>query len=386
MFRILIYPLNTAIILTLSLFFSLLNFSYFYEQPNDKGILYLLIIVLMYFSLGVISFGLPKPKVENYSGNEKLYFYLLGTSLMGFVVEFIVCGIPLLIEGGRDNYSGLPVLHVIFYSMLVCSVAFAALYANIKGLLGCLACLFVIAILLLSRQMIMMASIMTVASLALRYDISARSVIKVLCYGLLLILVFGILGNLRQQLSGDYVDDYIYMVGGANANGALLWEPFYWVWLYIASPIYNLLLNLNDYDSFGKACNFAISFGSCRGDFISNVLVPNTMVKYMGLENFDIDLVMQHLNVGTGYAVAARLLGIVGVILLVFAQLLLFLVGLLITPGHIRAAFIVYFSTLSFFMLFDNLFIKGEFFFGFIVIFITGYLTRPPKNDISPVV
>lgn len=383
MFRILIYPLNTALILTLSLIFSLFNFSYFYELPDSKSILYLLIIVLIYFSLGVISFGLAKPTFEKCKNTEKIYFYLLCSSLVGFFIEFIICGIPLLIEGGRDNYTGLPVLHVIFYSMLVCSVAFAALYASTKQLLICLACVFVVAILLLSRQMIMMASIMTVASLSLRYEISARSIVKFLCYGVLLVLVFGVLGNLRQQLSGDYVDDYIYMVGGANANGAFLWEPFYWVWLYIASPVYNLLLNLSDYDNYGKACNFAISFGSCRGDFISNVLMPNTLVKYFGLDDFEIDLIMQHLNVGTGYAVAARLMGIGGVILQIFSQLLLFIVGWLITPKHIKAAFIVYFSTLSFFMLFDNLFIKGEFFFGFLVIFIVGYLTRPKVNCVE---
>ncbi|MGU3415445.1 O-antigen polymerase [Enterobacteriaceae bacterium C34A] len=380
MFRILIYPLNTALMLTLSLLFSLLNLSWFYQQPDEKGILYLLVVICIYFFFSFAHFGIKKPKLNNLGLNSRTYYHLLLISLVGFFIEFIIYGIPLFVEGGRDNYSGLPVLHVIFYSMLVCSVVFAALYASTKSLLVCLLCVFIMAILLLSRQMIMMACIMTVTSLSLRYNVSGKSVFKFLIYGLILIFIFGVLGNIRQQLSGDYVDGYIYVVGGANANGAKLWEPLYWVWLYIASPIYNLLLNFNGYDNLGDSCNVTISYGSCSGDYLSAVFVPNTFIKYLGLDTFDIDLVMAHLNVGTGYASAARLLGLWGVVILIVFQLMFFWLGLLCTAKHIKEVYIVYFSTLSFFMLFDNLFVKGEFFFGFVLIFMVGWCTRPERR------
>ncbi|HCA0683301.1 TPA: hypothetical protein MNM99_001916 [Citrobacter freundii] len=380
MFKFLIYPLNTALILTLSLFFSLLNLSWFYAEPDEIGILYLLIIIFFHLFLSTISYWLPKSELKNYGINKNTYRYMLYISLGGFFVEFALLGIPLLFDGGRDNYISLPVLHVVFYSLLLCSAIFAALYSSTKELIICLGCIFIVAILLLSRQMIMMSSIMTVIALSLRYKVSCKAVIKFVCYGSLLIIIFGLLGNLRQQLSGDYVDGYIYIVGGANGRGALLWESIYWIWLYIASPIYNLLLNFSSYDNYGHACNTATNFGSCQGDYISNVILPNTFTKYLNLEPFEIDLVVKHLNVGTGYAAAARIMGVWGVVIQLVFQLLLFLIGYIITPKHIKEVFVVYFSTLSFFMLFDNLFVKGEFFFGFVVILVVGFLTRPVGN------
>lgn len=383
MFKFLTYPLNTALILSISLIFSLFNLSYFYNVPDFTGVLYLLVIIFLYFWVGVLNFFLPKPEFKNFGTNKKTYRYMLCIALAGFFIEFILFGIPLFIEGGRDNYSGLPVLHVVFYSLLICSVIFSALYSSTKDLMVCLGCVFCVSFLLLSRQMIMVASIMTVISLSLRYNVSGKSIIKFACYGAGLVVFFGFLGNLRQQLSGDYVQGYIYVVGGANEQGIYLWEPLYWVWLYIASPIYNLLLNLDNYNAFGTACNTSINFGSCQGDFFSNVFLPNTFSKYLNINVFEIDLVMKHLNVGTGYAMAARILGLWGMVLQFAFQFVFYIVGYFITPRHIKEVFIVYFSTLSFFMLFDNLFIKGEFFFGFVLIFVIGFLTRPTKAIIS---
>ncbi len=88
---------------------------------------------------------------------------------------------------------------------------------------------------------------------------------------------------------------------------------------------------------------------------------------------------------GTGYAAAIRNLGLFGFLLLLIYQLLFYIVFLTIVDNKHKLMIVTYFSALSFFMIFDNLFVRAEFVFVFIIVFLSSHLklkvVRPYKLD-----
>lgn len=382
MYKLLTYPCNIIIALLVAGSLTLLNYSYFYTLPTQDNILQLLVVILCYAFIFLLLYKARKPVLSDNFLLQNTYKYFLLFSLSGFAMEFILYGIPIMLSGGRDTYSGLPVLHVVFYSAIICSVLFAALYSSTKKLIICFVSAVIISILILSRQMMMLCCMLVLISMTLRYKFSLKSYLYVLVFVVALAIFFGILGDIRQQLAGDYIDNYIIVIGGANEKGATLGSSLYWLWLYIASPMYNFFYNLNSYNDHGNACATFSVVGSCDGSYIYSVLMPNTMSKYLGGQDFFIDLVMPHLNAGTGYSVPARLLGLPGVLLQIGFQFFYYLIGYYITPKKVRAAYIVFYSSLSVFMIFDNLYIRGEFFFSFVLIIIAGWL-MPSKDSLK---
>ncbi|WP_407503930.1 O-antigen polymerase [Acinetobacter baumannii] len=372
MTRFFIYPLNIGCVLIFALALSLFNFSSFYQQPMFLEILLVLMMSGLYFTQNIIFNRRINFNVSQ-SVSPNKYKKYLWFSFFGFLIEFGLFGIPLLSNAARGELKVIPVFHVIFYSCAFVSVIFASLYSSKKDIFICLSVVFLISFLLLSRQMMMVAFLIFLISSSIRYKISFAKFIKIVIYLLVIVILFGVIGNLRQKLTGDYVDQFIIVVGGANANGEKLGDVFYWVWLYIASPIYNFLVNINSYYSTGDFCNTRVYYGSCSGNYFSAVLLPDTLVKYLGFDQFDIDLEVSHLNVGTGYAAAARILGVPGVFIQIVLQGIFYYVGYRFMAPNYRVAFIVYFSTLSCFMIFDNLFTHGEFFFVFILLYFARY-------------
>ncbi|WBM55376.1 hypothetical protein M2M22_17280 [Enterobacter hormaechei] len=290
-------------------------------------------------------------------------------SAVGFAIEFIVGGMPILV--GRESAVTIPVFHVIFYSCIIMSVLMASVYGRKRDVAFSLTYAIVMSALMLSRQMMIVSFIITVIAIASKTKFNKKNKFYLLASFVAVIVVFGILGNLRQQLSGDYVSDYIYAVGGANAEGMRIGDTMYWLWLYIASPVYNLVQNLDSYYQYGDNCNMSIAYGTCSGNYLLSVIVPDTISKYFS-EPFEIDMVMKHLNAGTAFSASSRILGLAGILIQILFQLMLYIVGILLTTKRNRRAFVVYFSVLSFFMIFDNLYVKGEFFFVFIMLFLSG--------------
>ncbi|HBP7862479.1 TPA: hypothetical protein ACP7UD_001520 [Escherichia coli] len=292
-------------------------------------------------------------------------------SVVGFAIEFAVGGMPILV--GRENAVTIPMFHVMFYSFIIMSVLMASVYGRKRDMVFSLTCAIVISALMLSRQMMIVSFIIAVIAIASKTRFTRKNKLYLLASFVAVIVAFGILGNLRQQLSGDYINDYIHTIGGANADGMRIGDTMYWIWLYIASPVYNLIQNIDSYYQYGSRCNMSIAYGTCDGSYLLSVIIPDTISKYFS-ETFEIDMVMKHLNAGTAFSASARILGLTGIFIQIIFQLMLYIVGICLTTKRNRRAFVIYFSVLSFFMIFDNLFIKGEFFFVLIMLIFSGLL------------
>lgn len=365
-FRLMSYPANIGVVLLMGIIFSAIPLSYFYETPDPFYILLLTSLCVFYIFISIFF----KRDVYVDTGNDgtswKIYMMI---SAVGFAIEFIVGGMPILV--GRESAVTIPVFHVIFYSCIIMSVLMASVYGRKRDVAFSLTYAIVMSALMLSRQMMIVSFIITVIAIASKTKFNKKNKFYLLASFVAVIVVFGILGNLRQQLSGDYVSDYIYAVGGANAEGMRIGDTMYWLWLYIASPVYNLVQNLDSYYQYGDNCNMSIAYGTCSGNYLLSVIVPDTISKYFS-EPFEIDMVMKHLNAGTAFSASSRILGLAGILIQILFQLMLYIVGILLTTKRNRRAFVVYFSVLSFFMIFDNLYVKGEFFFVFIMLFLSG--------------
>lgn len=366
MLRLLTYPANIGAALLIGIVFSLMPFSYFYETPDPFYILLLTSVCIFYIFISIFF----KRDVYVDTGNDgsswKIFMII---SAVGFAIEFSVGGMPILV--GRENAVTIPVFHVIFYSFIIMAVLLASVYGRKRDVTLSLAYAIVMSALMLSRQMMIVSFIIVVIAVASKIRFNSKNKLYLIASFVAVVVIFGILGNLRQQLSGDYVNDYIYRVGGANADGMRIGDTMYWLWLYIASPVYNLIQNLDSYYQYGDSCNMSIAYGSCEGSYLLSVIVPDTISKYFS-EPFEIDMVMKHLNAGTAFSASARILGFAGILIQIVFQLMLYIVGILLTTKRNRRAFVVYFSVLSFFMIFDNLFVKGEFFFVLFMIIASG--------------
>ncbi|MCC4570534.1 hypothetical protein [Enterobacter hormaechei] len=366
MLRLLTYPANIGVALFIGIIFSLMPFSYFYETPDSFYILLLTSVCIFYIFISIFF----KRDVYVDTGNDgsswKIFMII---SAVGFAIEFSVGGMPILV--GRENAVTIPVFHVIFYSFIIMAVLLASVYGRKRDAALSLTYAIVMSALMLSRQMMIVSFIIVVVAVASKARFNKKNKLYLIASFVAVVVIFGILGNLRQQLSGDYVNDYIYRVGGANADGMRIGDTMYWLWLYIASPVYNLMQNLDSYYQYGDSCNMSIAYGSCEGSYLLSVIVPDTISKYFS-EPFEIDMVMKHLNAGTAFSASARILGFAGILIQIVFQLMLYILGILLTTKRNRRAFVVYFSVLSFFIIFDNLFVKGEFFFVLLIIIASG--------------
>jgi hypothetical protein len=367
-FRLMTYPANIGIVLFIGIAFSLIQLSYFYEIPSPLYITLLSTICIFHI---FISIFFKRDVYVDKSNDGSSWKIFMIVSVVGFAIEFAVGGMPILV--GRENAVTIPMFHVMFYSFIIMAVLMASVYGRKRDMVFSLTCAIVISALMLSRQMMIVSFIIAVIAIASKTRFTRKNKLYLLASFVAVIVAFGILGNLRQQLSGDYINDYIHTIGGANADGMRIGDTMYWIWLYIASPVYNLIQNIDSYYQYGSRCNMSIAYGTCDGSYLLSVIIPDTISKYFS-ETFEIDMVMKHLNAGTAFSASARILGLTGIFIQIIFQLILYIVGISLTTKRNRRAFVIYFSVLSFFMIFDNLFIKGEFFFVLIMLIFSGLL------------
>ena len=370
MHKFFLYPYNIMIMFIFSLILSTFELSEFYDSLSLGDILILLICASMY----AIQIPILRNKVfivndQDFSLKNK-YKIFLSISLLGCLIEMVTVGLPIISSGGRDDYSGLPVVHVFFYSFSIIAILYASLYSLKKDIIFCTIMVMLLSIVWLSRQLMMIAFLILMLSMVVRNREKILPWGKISAGIIGVLFLFAIVGNFRQKLAGDYVPNYILKIGGANSSGEKLGDVLYWFWLYLASPIYNLMLNMDNYYSFGSRCNYSIYYGSCSGDYLSAVILPDTFVKYFLDEKFKLDLIISYLNVGTGYSEAARIMGLNGVGLQILLHGVFFFLGFKMMPIREKNVFIVYYSVLSIFMIFNNTFIKGELFIVFVILFL----------------
>ncbi|MFE0433121.1 hypothetical protein ACFW0R_28080, partial [Citrobacter freundii] len=204
---------------------------------------------------------------------------------------------------------------------------------------------------------ILLAVIISYASL----NLNILKIFKILITIFLVIFAFGILGNLRMISSGYKDQDAILKIGQASENFTKTNLPteFFWAYLYISSPYANLE---------NEVKKRAINDQNNISGFLNYEILPDFISKRLNFINNKSNLLVDELNVSTMYAGSINKMGFIGAFLLYFW----YVFAILITPFLINREYfiptVILLSTLSSFLMFDNVLKFSGFVFQFFIL------------------
>ncbi len=356
--------------------FSLLEFSDYFKIDQISDLIFLISLLLFMAILA---------KFYNYSNKNKYIvldqleiknsinsFSRIGIlSLLAATLEFYVQGIPIL---NNISYSefGLPVIHVFVYGIAIVWAVYAPLllYTGHKkvGYTGSFLILFY-SVLIISRHLLLIYII----SFSISYlSLKKYKIRKILFLGIVTIFVFGEIGTLRMSyilnLNFEDARDYILINGGASEIFRDLNVPvsFFWFWLYIASPIYNLVYNYQIYPLFDINTISVINTLS--------QLIPETISKRM-IDSYRIQfdntyLIADNLTASTALARIYIAIGIIGPYLYLMYAYLLNNFFLIISNNNLRKVLIEKtFGLILILSIFDNMLTMPSFWVALLIFY-----------------
>lgn len=296
--------------------FYLLEFSDIYPSLSLEMALFLFLTsgssLLLAVVYGAVVRTASDPMVVGGAFKDKIIFILI---TLGFIIEFVYSkSIPLigLALGETFDYRefGIPTFHVLlvgfcfFYAMRWCFM-----YTSTKDRVyllmqyGCIA----FGLLIINRGAIVI-SLIGFVFIYLYSKPDFRKMIKIAVLMVVIVWMFGFIGNLRFQSQEIFHEDPILRIGSASSSfekSGLPNESF-WVYLYATSPLANFQLTVDkaqvswNYLSEGLILNFI-------PDFISKHLVDLNAVKVPTPE-----LITPELTVSTAFAPAFATMGWLG--------------------------------------------------------------------------
>lgn len=347
-----------------SMFFASIELSDYYSALDFIPCFIILILLAV---LILIQKMLPMKKVAtllNVASNNVLFYRQLAAVTIFFIIELGIYGVPLL-GMSREDFTGIKVLHVAFYGFIFYLNVKAVSIRNIRVSSVTFIVSSVMGMLMMTRQLIMYSFLAFLISLLFVGKITTKRVVFCVVFLLMpMFFLFGFLGDMRE----GNVENLIYAVGGANDLGRQIPSGLYWIWLYIATPIYNLMDNLGD-------SIFTLRFENYEA-FFGQIFVPQFLATRFDLVAEKPNLVIDVLNVASGYGLSAKYAGLLGIIIHTLAIILFYLIGKRIVFGIYKKAFDVHFSICSMLFIFSNTFTRAEYFIVFIYIFLFSALSR----------
>lgn len=322
--------------------------------------------IFMVFLFNKIIKNSSRVKIKPVEKKKVIYLFIF--LCFSLLAEFIYHGlVPLLlvIRGVYYDYTqfGIPVFHVflVSYTTLLGVVYFYRylVYKEKYYLLIFFFSLF-FSISIVNRgtlMFILLAVIISYASL----NLNILKIFKILITIFLVIFAFGILGNLRMISSGYKDQDAILKIGQASENFTKTNLPteFFWAYLYISSPYANLE---------NEVKKRAINDQNNISGFLNYEILPDFISKRLNFINNKSNLLVDELNVSTMYAGSINKMGFIGAFLLYFWYVL----AILITPFLINREYfiptVILLSTLSSFLMFDNVLKFSGFVFQFFIL------------------
>lgn len=277
-----------------------LRLSFLLENLNYQAALYLIFVVLSF----ILSFLVVLFKFRNVrflkSGNqiivsEKANILLKYLFFIWFIFSlfevYYFRGVPVMaFIGGIDmTYTewGIPSLHGLLNAVILTISNYALLNfivsKNKKHLLLLLVC-FLWPILLITRQLFMSMSVQALFIYFYLVPISRKAIINAFLIFFLVVIVFGLVGDLRTGASS-----FIDLVQPTESFPMWLPSGFLWVYIYITSPFNNVNYNIENFSWF----NFDLE------PVISQLIPSFIRTKIFGESTLKFDLVNENLNVST---------------------------------------------------------------------------------------
>jgi hypothetical protein len=328
-----------------------------------------LCLSLLWYIYGFSSFNFNSINIQpndQFIINADRIFYTL---ICIAIIEFLIYGVPLF---GMVNYFdfGVPILHVILISAIMLSSIISSLFITTKkNKIIFISCLM-ISFLILNRFVMLIIVLALFFSYIIMNKISIRKLILTVSCLAVFLVIFGELGLYRTMLlydiSYEQASQYILDAGFASDvfKETGLFASIFWFWLYLTSPISNLLHNINimhDYSLLNV------------GNMYLYEILPETISKRIGNNPFTVDLITNNLNATTSIAAIYNSSWYVGIFIYVASySAILFICGSLFK--NIRGlVFVIFCSVYFMFMVFYNVVKMPIFMFTVILLCSTSF-------------
>lgn len=341
----------------------------FIDKSLGLSVFIILTIILSVIFIFIVNIFISKNNELNINEiskkNVKKIFYFL---IFGAIIEYAYHGlIPIyyVAKGIYYDYTqfGVPVFHVFFLSYVtllgvIYGYRFLIYRKNYYLLIYGFSIIFSISIINRGTLMfIIMASVISYCSI----NFKVKKLLKTTIIGFLVILLFGFLGNLRMASSGYTDQDAILKIGQASNSfhNTHLPSELFWGYLYLTSPYANL-----EYEVEQRKFNYSSNYKS----FFNYEILPDFISKRIDVGNTSSNLIVDELNVSTMYAGAINKMGFLGATILFFWYAISSIITLKLVQAKYFKITLILLSTLSCFLVFDNVLRFSGFVFQFFIL------------------
>ncbi len=378
--------INPFLLISISFTLSLILYSLQWSTIFPPLTFYNLIPIITFIILNILAsflwdfFKLYDVKLNIFSKRDSAaYNFISAFALLLTCIEMLIYGIPLLGQVAYTDF-GAPILHVIVISIFhVGAIYHSISYMTSKHSKNMyyLIIFFIVSLLIMNRFLMLYMAIAIMFVYICNSGVSIGKFLKLILLSILLLILFGEIGIFRMSmitnLSYEHARLYILDAGYASVEYKEYGLPtsFYWIWLYITSPLSNLIYNID------------ISQGHSLMK-MSNVIVqeilPETfskrLIPALGLNVVDVKLIVPHLNVSTALARIYNSSGLVGIISFYLYYTILFFYLNLTFKGSVRTILNIFMSIMCLFLMFHNILKMPIFLFSVAIVVCTKLRVR----------
>lgn len=280
-----------------------------------------------------------------------IFFIIIAGAFLEFGVARVIPIVSVLRGSGYEYKNfGIPTFHVFLVIYIVTAAVSAfnryMLYKTKRNLYITLCCV-IYSIVIVNRGLMIM-TIAPCVYMYLYYKANKKSLINSLVFFILIIMLFGYMGDKRMRSSGYTDDNPIYRIGQIDSTVLkTLPSGFSWFYVYASSPIATLF-NQQDKIGFDRGDVF---------EFLHSTIIPDFIAKRFGDDKskYKPVLIDHQLTVPTGFGVAFRVFGFAGVFFTyLYLSLVIFFFSFCNLRGNILPVLGVL-SSVSSLMIFSNM-------------------------------
>ncbi|MBQ5176858.1 hypothetical protein C6378_16010 [Acinetobacter pittii] len=326
----------------------------------------LIFSIFMMFLFNTIIIKKRKITIRPVEKNKVIY--LLFFLIFSLILEFLYHGLVplfLVVKGIDYDYTefGIPVFHVFLLSyvtLLGTLYFYRFLIFKKKYYLLIFFFSLIFSLLIVNRGTLIFIIVSAMISYS-SINLNISKVLKILATFFVVIFIFGLLGNLRMASSGYKDEDAIIKIGQASDSYLKTNLPpeTFWAYLYMTSPYANLENEVKQRE-FSNVYSWGI--------FLNYEILPDFISKRTDFENSKSNLLTDELNVRTMYGGPINKMGFLGGVIIYFW----YVFSIFLTTRLVKSEFfiptVISLSTLSCFLVFDNVLKFSGFVFQFFIL------------------
>ena len=381
--------LNPFMVISLTYIFSillyLLPFSNIYPTITFENIgpVVFFIFLNLLFSILWSFLGLSKTDVDmnNYFPEKDSFYSFMNklTIMLYFIalLELSFYGVPLF---GMVDYTnfGFPILHVVLTSgIILSSIYYSILIKDFESKVH-IVIFMLISVMILNRFLILLILMSFLFSYIIINRIRLIRIMFLFFLLCFIFLSFGEFGLYRTMLiydvSYDAAKEYILNAGYASNvfKDTDLPASIFWFWLYVTSPMSNLIYNVNIYNEQNLS-----NIGSM---FFYDIL-PQTFSKRFGTNPISVQLIVDNLNVSTAVASVYNALGYLGIFIYTLYYTTIVFIFSFIFKSLRRRVFVIFCSILFMYMIFNNVITMPIFLFSIFILCMSMFKIKGAKIE-----